>query len=338
MALPKHVEQMEHDKFVEDANGNVSVRTYLSSDIQLGQVELKDGDSATVADIESDGTKNALYVQANDLDIRPLTSAGDTVSIEGGNSTDVKITLDNETVGLAAGNNNVGNFDVFSLPVPASSNGDITVNGNTIEATITGGRPAVVAQIYGTWTGTLVFEGSVDSGSNWDLIYVYNQSTVVTSTTGNGLFQVSAAGFTNIRVRASTSIIGTATVYWSSEHSPSAFVLTGPLPSGSNIIGEVTINEVVTIKDDKASSAGTSSGISVGSDTTTVLTSNVNRKQAVLVNDSDEEIYLKYGAEAAVNSGIRLNAYGGSLIETVYTGIITGICASGSKVVTVTEM
>lgn len=91
------------------------------------------------------------------------------------------------------------------------------------------------------------------------------------------------------------------------------------------------------VKDDKASSAGTSSGVSVGNTSTTVLAANANRKEAILVNDSDEEMYLKYGSGATANSGIRLNAYGGNLVETVYTGIITGICASGTKTITVTE-
>jgi hypothetical protein len=94
---------------------------------------------------------------------------------------------------------------------------------------------------------------------------------------------------------------------------------------------------VQPVKDDKASSAGTNSGVTVGSSSTTVLAANADRKEAILVNDSDEEMYLKYGTTAVANSGIRLNAYGGNLVETVYTGIITGICASGGKVITVIE-
>jgi len=94
---------------------------------------------------------------------------------------------------------------------------------------------------------------------------------------------------------------------------------------------------VQPIEDDKASSAGTNTAVSVGSSSTTVLASNANRKQAILVNDSDEEMYLKYGSGATANSGLRLNSYGGTLVETVYTGIITALCSSGSKVITVLE-
>lgn len=42
---------------------------------------IKDGDSSTLLDIESDGSKNAAYVQANDLDIRDLSSASDSVAV-----------------------------------------------------------------------------------------------------------------------------------------------------------------------------------------------------------------------------------------------------------------
>lgn len=105
--------------------------------------------------------------------------------------------------------------------------------------------------------------------------------------------------------------------------------------SGSPIIGA---DGAIPVKDGKATTAGASSGVSVGSSSTTVLASNVDRKQAIFVNDSDEVIYLKYGSGATLNSGIRVNPYGGTVIETVYTGIVTGICSSGSKNITVTEL
>ena len=92
----------------------------------------------------------------------------------------------------------------------------------------------------------------------------------------------------------------------------------------------------VTINPSKVSSA-TNTAITVGATSTTVLALNADRKEAILVNDSDEDIYLKYGSGATMNSGIRLNAQGGSLVEDQYTGIITAICASGSKVLTVVE-
>ena len=80
------------------------------------------------------------------------------------------------------------------------------------------------------------------------------------------------------------------------------------------------------------------SKISVGSSSTTVLVSGVSRKFASFVNDSNEEIYLSLSGTAVINEGIRLNANGGSLeinALNLYTGIVTGICDSGNKNLTI---
>ena len=58
----------------------------------------------------------------------------------------------------------------------------------------------------------------------------------------------------------------------------------------------------------------------------------------VIVNDSDEDVYLNLSGTAVINEGIRINANGGSYVEDIYTGIITGICATGGKNVTVVEV
>ena len=60
------------------------------------------------------------------------------------------------------------------------------------------------------------------------------------------------------------------------------------------------------------------------------------------VNDADEVIYLKLGAAAVLNAGIRLNANGGSYemslaAGNLYVGAVNGICASGGKKLLVTE-
>ena len=85
-------------------------------------------------------------------------------------------------------------------------------------------------------------------------------------------------------------------------------------------------------------SSATCGSVTVASSSTTVLSARPDRHAAILVNDSDEDIYLKYGSGATLNSGIRLNAAGGSIVEDLYTGAITAICASGNKNLTVTEL
>ncbi len=82
--------------------------------------------------------------------------------------------------------------------------------------------------------------------------------------------------------------------------------------------------------------------ITVGVASGVALAANTSRTYALLVNDSDTDIYLKLGGTAVVNAGIRLNALGGSYemskqLGNLYTGVVNAICASASKTLLVTE-
>jgi hypothetical protein len=84
----------------------------------------------------------------------------------------------------------------------------------------------------------------------------------------------------------------------------------------------------------------THTAVTVGAATTVAKAASADRKWLLLVNDSDETVYVKLGAAAVANQGIRLNAAGGSLELTggsLYTGAVNCICASGGKVLLVSE-
>ena len=87
-------------------------------------------------------------------------------------------------------------------------------------------------------------------------------------------------------------------------------------------------------------SSATNTKVAIGAASTTALAANASRKFAAFVNDSDEVIYLNFSGTAIMNEGIRINARGGycgiNMME-LYTGIVTGICASGGKNLTVME-
>lgn len=74
-----------------------------------------------------------------------------------------------------------------------------------------------------------------------------------------------------------------------------------------------------------------------------VLAANDDRVYGLFLNDSDTTIYLYMGGEAAVNTGIRLNANGGSYEMSkkqgnLYTGLVKAIHAgTGNKVLLITE-
>lgn len=82
--------------------------------------------------------------------------------------------------------------------------------------------------------------------------------------------------------------------------------------------------------------------VTVGATATQVLTKNTMRGYAILMNDSDEIIYLALGEDASLNSSIFLNPRGGSLTigegQDNYWGSVSAICSSGNKRLTVMEL
>lgn len=82
---------------------------------------------------------------------------------------------------------------------------------------------------------------------------------------------------------------------------------------------------------------------SMGTSTAAVLAASSDRKYALIINDSDTVVYLKLGAAAVANEGIRLTASGGSFEMSPQIGnldqrAINGIIGSGSgKVVVVSQ-
>ena len=77
----------------------------------------------------------------------------------------------------------------------------------------------------------------------------------------------------------------------------------------------------------------TNFNVSIGTSSTQVLAANSSRKLLILVNDSDEPIYVSLGATATLNNGIRLNASGGALAldNPIFKGVVNAISANGSK-------
>ncbi len=77
----------------------------------------------------------------------------------------------------------------------------------------------------------------------------------------------------------------------------------------------------------------TNFNVSIGTSSTQVLAANSSRKLLILVNDSDQPIYVSLGATATLNNGIRLNASGGALAldNPIFKGVVNAISANGSK-------
>jgi len=105
------------------------------------------------------------------------------------------------------------------------------------------------------------------------------------------------------------------------------------LPVGDNIIGRVKLTDGTTVSAVDATTQRLKtdailmgslvlahSTLSVTTNSQTALAENANRKYASFQNDSDTVIYLKVGAAAVANEGIRLNPNGGSYEMSSATG------------------
>ena len=172
----------------------------MTSDIEIGAVEIKDGASDQRALVNPDGS----------LRTDPVDEA-------------TRI---------------LGRIAAYAL----GASGSLTALDDTVSASVVYWGTVGVG-ISGTWVGTIIVEGEVGDGV-WDTISLVDQTTgaTATSTTSNGNWLVSAAGFENIRVRMSLYTSGTATItLWSTSAQAGVFLLHG-LPTGVNSIGTVGLD------------------------------------------------------------------------------------------------
>mgnify|MGYP001589555120 CR=1 FL=1 len=103
------------------------------------------------------------------------------------------------------------------------------------------------------------------------------------------------------------------------------------------------LERIVTLTGSGTYTTPTHTAVNMTTASGAALASNTSRLYALLVNDSDTTIWIKLGATAVANQGIRLNPNGGSYemskkLGNLYTGAINGIHASsGNKVILITE-
>ena len=87
-------------------------------------------------------------------------------------------------------------------------------------------------------------------------------------------------------------------------------------------------------------------GVSIGATSTIILPNRTLlslRLKAIFVNNSDEDIYVAPYGIAVSTQGIPLKANGGAYVDEpdttgwLYQGSWHGICASGGKILSITE-
>ena len=233
MALPVNLSQRELNKFVLDPDGKVAINTVLSSDVQLGSVEIKDG----VADIRqsiastASGNPGAVFLMDRDGHAADINASGQLLStaVLTGNVTlnpspnfiglvtvanNVVLGAGANYVGLAtvnlgqaipAGDNNIGNVDIVSGTITSVTQ----LNGIAVANSATEGLQ--VNQRNNVWTpsdGTQNAQNTIrlnDSSSLFMPVYphIFNGTTwdrprtvgAANATTGVGLLGAGILGF-----------------------------------------------------------------------------------------------------------------------------------------------
>lgn len=98
-----------------------------------------------------------------------------------------------------------------------SGSGTIVALNGTVQAKLSAAATAVFA-ISGTWSGTLIFEATVDGTTFFTVGAVsLPANTYSPLITSNGNFGIAVGGLSSIRLRASLFTSGTVTVNWNSD-------------------------------------------------------------------------------------------------------------------------
>lgn len=97
-----------------------------------------------------------------------------------------------------------------------STSGSVTNDNDVVSIALPGGQATALIQITGTFSGTLNFEVSADSGSTYNAIQASllgsNPTTIATSTTTTGIWRANVSGFTNFRVKLHPVVSGSASI------------------------------------------------------------------------------------------------------------------------------
>lgn len=265
---------------------------------------------------------------------------------------------------IPAGTNNIGDVDVLTLPaIPAGSNLIGSVDINTMPAGVFSGTVEIDQTTPGTTNGVEVVAALPAGTNNIGDVDVASLPALPAGTNNIGDVDVLSlpalpAGTNNIgdvdvlslpALPAGTNLLGSVGIDQTTPGTTNGVQVVAALPAGSNNIGDVDVaslpalaagsNIVGKVYIEPVSVELAFSAVSVGATTTQIVAANSSRKFIRLTNISDETQYFKFGASAVMSEGLTLTAgatfeMGPELIDV---RVLNGICASGSKSVTVVE-
>lgn len=216
----------------------------------------------------------------------------------------------------------------------------------------------VMVLISGTWTGTLSTEVSEDGGTTWESrsVHVVGTSTFASAITANMAGSMNASAKTNVRIRATAAMTGTAAIKILISDNPSNMYVANALRlvdgSSTPNTNTLTIKSASTpaVATDTAAVVAISPGtpistktaltanspftVSVGVASGVYLALNASRKGFCTVNTSNATVSFGLaGAAAVLNSGITLYPGGTWCMDefTFTTGAINAIAGTAAS-------
>jgi hypothetical protein len=199
---------------------------------------------------------------------------------------------------------------------------------NSFQSWAINGQSSAICTITGTWTGTLQFEGSGDSASYVAMTMRERGSSYgAAATTGNGIFQGDTSGLTNLRVRATAAMTGTASAQCAFSASSGPIQVQNPIRLFDNASNQqATIKPantppvatdpalVVALSPNGATGADGSGAITLGG-TAQALFSGATPANGFAVYNSNlsDDCWVSLSTTAAANAvgSIRIAANGG---------------------------
>jgi len=147
-------------------------------------------------------------------------------------------------------------------------------------------RNVVFQLIHTAFTGTIIFEATVDNSGVWTPIFGYvagtgQSSTTFINPTSGSVFRCTVAGFTQVRIRLLGVGSGSTNIVTSVTNETSGVFLNFPLPIGNNTIGSINQAGTWNITD----ITGTVSLPTGASTETTLLAANNNLDEIALNTD-----------------------------------------------------
>jgi hypothetical protein len=178
--------------------------------------------SALPTGASTEATQALVKAKTDNLDVLLSTRATTALQTTGNSSLssiDTKLssqaTASNQSTMITALNSIVTNTGAQS--VDTLQTGTITALNGTVAINAQGAY-TVLAQLFGTWVATPIFEGLLPDGTTWIQLPAFQVSTTLVpynqlfSTTSNGTFLITGGGYTQVRVRASLFTSGTISV------------------------------------------------------------------------------------------------------------------------------